>query len=160
MRASFVETMQGELFRGAPAALSFSVVAEAGSWRELLTTGATRLRGVVRAPPWADAAECQGTLRIGLRRLCYSLRFVADDGAPLTLLGTKQPRLSAPLRSMTVMRTELVDAGGTPLATGTLRFALTDLVPFLLSALPWPKPAERRLDRERRRVARRALEAG
>jgi hypothetical protein len=159
MQVTFVETMRGQItVAGEEQEIRFSVVAAAKSPWRLLRTGEVALRGLVRAPAWAREAEARGSLRLSPRRLHYELRFRGDDGEELLLTGVKHPRLSAPLGSMTVMTATLTTDSGRLLGRGTLRFAVADLPPFLWSWLPFGKGQQRRLDAERRTVARRELD--
>jgi hypothetical protein len=143
-QAEFTETMQGRcelLASGREVAVSFTVRAGAGDasalGRDLLREGAVlRLEGHVTLPTLAERAACHGTLRVRptARRgtLVYDLCFAGDDGVGYALHGEKSVSPLAALSGMTTLTTEVTRAeDGAPVARGTLRFALGDVLPWL-----------------------------
>jgi hypothetical protein len=158
MKVSFVETMRGSLRGddGRERPFDFTIRAEADGLRALLRTGVARVRGLVRAAPWAAEAPAEGTLELApiRRRIAYDLSFRGDDGALLSIRGHKSPSLRDPLRSMTWLPVGLFD-GDRRLASGEARFDLADLGPFLASWLPVAGDEGRRLDARRRQLERR-----
>ncbi len=160
MDLSFVETMRGELRApsGGASPVELGIVAEARSLPRFLEDGTTRIRGLVRAPPWTLRSPAVGTLRLSLGAIAYRIELSSDGGEPLVLTGTKHPSILSPLRSMTVMQVSLHDGAGSELARGTMRFELADLPRFVASWLPMGKRSLRALDRRRRRVERGLLE--
>lgn len=140
----FTETMGGRcqmLASGREVAASFTVRAAAGDggavMRALLREGAVlKLEGTATIDGMASRSPCDGTLTLRpLRRvgtLVYDLRFAGDDGVDYHLHGEKSVRLATVLSGMTTLVTEVARAAdGVPVARGTLRFALGDVLPWL-----------------------------
>jgi hypothetical protein len=148
MRIQFRETMGGTLLdeSGVQRQVDFQVVARSEG------RGFFTLEGIGHAAPWATECPAQGALVIGsfLRFIRYTVRLSAEDGKTYVLHGEKLPTLLKPLTSMTDMPTRLEDEHGKVLATGALRFALSDLPDFLSSWLPLPLPASNKLLQARR----------
>ncbi|MCA9672451.1 MAG: GMC family oxidoreductase N-terminal domain-containing protein, partial [Myxococcales bacterium] len=134
---AFAETMAGELLvcRGARAGERVSAEFRVHATR----TDGTRfaLAGVIDIPSVARQRACEGTLTIRplarRRTLAYELRFADEDGARLWLRGVKRVGLSAPLRGMTELDTEVCDEEGRIVAAGQLRFDLRDLWRWLMT---------------------------
>lgn len=151
---AFQETMRGTVQTpaGEISRIEFDVVAESMSLREFLSSGMTSLRGVVRAPAWADEVPAEGSLRLSPTALEYRVRFAARDGQSLTIEGLKRPSLLAPLASMTNMEATLRDDHSVVLARGSMQFDLSELLEFGLSwvpILPLGKLGRRALDARR-----------
>ena len=143
-QVEFTETMAGTcdmLPTGRTVPASFTVRAAAldggAMLRALLHEGGTlRLEGTATIAGLATRAPCDGTLAIRpLRRhgtLVYDLAFTGDDGVAYALHGEKSVRLATVLSGMTTLVTEIARAAdGVPVARGTLRFALDDVLPWL-----------------------------
>ncbi|MBK8692743.1 MAG: GMC family oxidoreductase [Deltaproteobacteria bacterium] len=143
-QVEFTETMGGRcqmLASGRDVAASFTVRAAAGDGasllRSLLREGAVlALDGAATIEGMALRSPCEGTLTLRpLRRigtLVYDLRFAGDDGVEYLLHGEKSVRLATVLSGMTTLVTEVARAAdGVPVARGTLRFALGDVLPWL-----------------------------
>jgi hypothetical protein len=116
MGFQFAETMEGtvewDAHPGAQHPFSFEVTAEAASTREHLQHGKATLRGVVHAPPLTEAADAEGIITIrplGQRIIRYELRFTGDDGKAYELVGQKDIRWRAPLRTFTYLPAEILD---------------------------------------------------
>jgi hypothetical protein len=116
MGFQFAETMAGTDERAArPGAVhpfSFEVTAEATSTRDHLRDGRATLRGVVHAPPLAQAANAEGTITIrpvGQRIIRYELRFTGDDGKTYALIGQKDIRWRALIQTFTYLPAEILD---------------------------------------------------
>lgn len=155
MTVAFVETMRGTLRDsvGAVHPVDFHVRATGGS------QGRFALSGVIHAAPWRDEAAVTGTLELSLApaSIAYDLHFVASDGSPLRLHGSKRPTLRAPITSMTVLSVTLSDEADGTLAEGTIRFDLLELPTFLASWLPFQTTPHRQLAARRVAVARREI---
>ena len=116
MGFQFAETMSGtvewDAQPGVTHPFSFEVTAEAASTREHLQDGKATLHGVVHAPPRFEAADAEGVITIrpvGQRIIRYELSFTGDDGKTYTLVGQKDIRWRAPLRSFTFLPAEIRD---------------------------------------------------
>jgi hypothetical protein len=138
-RIEFAETMSGrmQIVGGEEVDAEFEVRAslDIDTAKPLKELGATyALEGLLRLPGIAQAAPCHGTLvmrpmqRHGTLR--YDLSFVADDGRPLELRGSKDVSLLSIARGMTTLHTGVWD-GSDKIADGTLRFSLRDLPDWL-----------------------------
>jgi choline dehydrogenase-like flavoprotein len=141
----FTETMAGTCTRladGQTVPTSFTVraaAADASSCFAGLRSdrgGTLSLDGTATLPGIAEAARCTGSLVIhpGRRRgtLVYDLDFTGADGVAYHLHGEKSVPWWNPLRGMTTLVTEVTRAhDDSPVARGTLRFALGDIVPWL-----------------------------
>jgi hypothetical protein len=111
----FAETMAGTIewdaYPGVQHPFSFEVTAEAASTRGYLQNGKAALRGVVHAPPLVEVADADGTITIrpiGERIIRYELQFEGDDGKLYELVGQKDIRWRAPLRSFTYLPAEIL----------------------------------------------------
>ncbi len=137
MSIAFFETMSGTL-RGADGAAhpaSFEIKADAGRLGELLGTGEARVSGVVHAPPWAEYAAVDGTLRmsvLGERTIAYDLTFQNADWEEFRLHGKKHVSLLHLLDSMTHL-TMTLEQDGAQQARGDFAFDLQDLPEFVAS---------------------------
>jgi hypothetical protein len=116
MGFQFAETMAGTVEWDAQPGIthpfSFEVAAEAASTRGHLHDGKATLRGVVHAPPLTRSAEAEGVITIrplGLRIIRYELQFTADDGRSYELIGQKDIRWRAPIRSFTYLPADIID---------------------------------------------------
>jgi hypothetical protein len=131
MGFQFSEAMAGTVeWDDAPGAkhpFRFEVTARAGSMRDHLATGRAELRGIVHAPPIADAAPAEGTIVIrplGQRIIRYELAFVAEDGRRYELVGQKDISWRAPLRTLTTLPAEILDEDHRRIGTCLTRFDL------------------------------------
>ena len=116
MGFQFAEVMAGTVEwatqPGVEHPFSFEVTAEATSTRDHLRDGKAMLRGVVHAPPLARAADAEGTITIrpvGQRIIRYELRFAGEDGKTYELIGQKDIRWRAPVRTFTYLPAEILD---------------------------------------------------
>jgi hypothetical protein len=116
MGFQFAETMAGtvewDAHPGVQHPFSFEVTAAAASTREHLHDGKATLRGVVHAPPLAEAADAAGVITIrplGQRVIRYELQFTGDDGRAYELIGQKDIRWLAPIRSFTYLPADIID---------------------------------------------------
>jgi hypothetical protein len=116
MGFQFAETMAGTVAwdraPGEPQPFSFEITAEAASTRAHLKDGKASVRGVIHAPPLAEAAEATGTLTIrplGQRIIRYELAFTGDDGRRYALIGQKDIRWRDPVRTFTYLPAEILD---------------------------------------------------
>jgi len=116
MGFQFAETMAGTVVwdaqPGVEHPFSFEVTAEAASTRAYLHDGKATLHGVIHAPPLAETADAEGVITvrpIGQRVIRYELRFVGDDGKSYELVGQKDIRWSAPVRTFTQLPAEILD---------------------------------------------------
>ncbi|MDB4955487.1 MAG: hypothetical protein JWO36_3056 [Myxococcales bacterium] len=116
MGFKFAETMSGtvewDAEPGKQHPFRFEVKAHADSTREHLATGRAKLRGVVHAPPKAEAAEAEGTITIrplGQRIIRYELSFIADDGKRYEVVGQKDISWLRPLATFTTLPVEIID---------------------------------------------------
>ncbi|HZJ62023.1 MAG TPA: hypothetical protein VFD36_00755 [Kofleriaceae bacterium] len=144
MGFQFAETMAGtvewDAHPGVQHPFSFEVTAEAASTRTYLQNGKAILRGVVHAPPLVDVADADGTITIrpiGERIIRYELQFEGDDGKLYELIGQKDIRWRAPLRSFTYLPAEILDDEHRRIATCKVAFDLrNDWWSFLRSFRP------------------------
>jgi hypothetical protein len=116
MGFQFAETMAGtvewDAQPGVQHPFSFEVTAEAVSTRAHLQDGKAMLRGVVHAPPLAEAADAEGVITIrplGQRVIRYELSFTGDDGRDYELVGQKDIRWMSPIRSFTYLPADIID---------------------------------------------------
>lgn len=116
MGFQFAETMAGtvewDAQPGVKHPFSFEVTAEAVSTRGHLQDGKATLHGVVHAPPLVQSADVEGTITIrpvGQRIIRYELQFTGDDGKAYELVGQKDIRWRAPVRSFTFLPAEILD---------------------------------------------------
>jgi hypothetical protein len=161
MKVEFVETMRGTLrdSEGSESKVEFEVHAEAEHLRGFLRDGHTRLKGILRAAPYADEVSATGELTIApLRSLAYLLTF-ESNGVRYRLEGEKHPSLLQPLRSMTEMDVVLRTEAGAELARGQMRFAIKELGGFLASWLPFYAAPRVSLDVRRRMIERATMSA-
>jgi hypothetical protein len=139
MKVGFVETMRGTLRdeQGVESSVEFEIHAEAEHLRRFLRDGQTRVKGILRAAPWADQVPATGELTIDLpRSLTYLLTF-ESKGVRYRLEGVKHPSVLRPIKSMTVMDVELKTEGGQSLARGEMRFSISEMGSFIASWLPF-----------------------
>ena len=139
MKVGFVETMRGTLKdpSGTESSVEFEIHAEAEHLRAFLRDGQTRVKGILRAAPWASEVPATGELTIALpRSLTYLLSFEAN-GVRYRLEGQKHPSVLRPIRSMTVMDVVLKTEAGAELARGEMRFSIKEIGGFLASWLPF-----------------------
>lgn len=159
MKVGFVETMRGTLKAadGSESKVEFEVHAHAEHLRKFLKDGQTRLRGIMRAGPYAAEVPATGELTIDLpRSLTYRVTF-ESNGVHYRLEGKKTPSLLSPLRSMTVMDVVLKTDAGNELASGLMTFAMRELPGFLASWLPFNARPRVALDIRRRLLEREAM---
>jgi hypothetical protein len=116
MGFEFDETMAGTIEMDATPGIrhpfKFEVTAHADSTRQHLRDGKATLVGSIHAPPIAEAADTRGVITIrplGERIIRYELSFVGDDGKHYELVGQKDIRWTAPLRTFTELPAEILD---------------------------------------------------
>jgi hypothetical protein len=116
MGFQFAETMAGTVEwvaePGKKYPFRFDVTARAASTFKHLSTGKATLRGVVHAPPLAEAADAEGTITIrpiGQRIIRYELAFTGDDGKRYEVIGQKDISWLRPLETFTRLPAEIVD---------------------------------------------------
>lgn len=129
MGFEFAETMSGTIEMDAEPGkkhpFRFQIRAHAPSTREHLKDGRASVRGVVYAPPLAEAADAEGTIVIrplGQRIIRYELAFIADDGKRYELVGQKDIRWRRPLETFTTLPAEILDEDHRRVATCLTRF--------------------------------------
>ncbi|HWO18121.1 MAG TPA: hypothetical protein VNO30_05075 [Kofleriaceae bacterium] len=146
MGFQFAETMAGtvewDARPGNRLPLRFEITAQADSVRRHLADGKVAVRGTLHAPPIAEGVDVEGVLTIrpvGQRIIRYELAFVGDDGKHYELVGQKDIRWRAPLKTFTHLPAEILDEEHRRVATCEIAFDLRkDLWTFLRSfrALP------------------------
>jgi hypothetical protein len=144
MGFQFAETMAGtvewDAQPGVRHPFKFEVTAQADSTRSHLKDGKAMLRGVVHAPPRAESADAEGVITIrplGQRIIRYELTFVGDDGKSYELVGQKDIRWLAPLRTFTHLPAEILDEEHRRVGTCQTTFDLKhDLWSFVRSFRP------------------------
>lgn len=144
MGFQFAETMAGTVEwasePGVRHPFKFEVTAHAESTRKHFGDGKAALRGVVYAPPVAQGVDAEGTITIrpiGQRIIRYELSFVGDDGKQYELVGQKDIRWLAPLRTFTYLPAEILDDEHRRVATCQTSFDLKhDWWSFLRSFRP------------------------
>ena len=159
MKVGFVETMRGTLQAndGSESKVVFEVHASAEHLRKFLKDGQTKLKGIMRASPYAAETAATGELTIDLpRSLVYRVTF-ESGGVHYRLEGKKTPSLLAPIRSMTQMDVVLKKGDGEELARGQMTFAVRELPGFLASWLPFNAAPRVALDVRRRLLERQAM---
>ncbi len=159
MNVGFVETMRGTLRAtdGTESKIEFEVHAHADHLRKFLKDGQTKLRGVLRAAPYAVEVPATGELTIDIpRSLDYRVHF-ENDGKRYVLVGKKTPSLFSPVKSMTEMEVVLQGDGGKELARGQMVFDVREFGPFLASWLPFNAKPRVALDVRRRLLERQAM---
>ena len=90
MNVGFVETMRGTLKAndGSDSHVEFEVHAHADHLRKFLKDGHTRLRGIMRAAPFAVEVPATGELTIDIpRSLTYLVTFEGPNGEKGSELG-------------------------------------------------------------------------
>ena len=139
---SFQETMRGTWHpTGQPQRqrpIQFECVAAVNHTRSYLQDGYMSLQGKMRAEGLAGHADCRGSLTILLplkRQLRYDLAFRGDDGSLYRFIGEKHVRYTNPLRTMTHLSGQLLDATGQPIGLAALTFDLRDLPGMVKSYL-------------------------
>ncbi len=117
MGFEFAETMSGTMRLDAEPGVthpfSFEVTAHAASTRRHFADGKAELVGVVHAPPIAQDVPASGVITIrplGRRIIRYELAFTGDDGKRYEMVGQKDIRWTAPLRTFTELPAEIRDA--------------------------------------------------
>lgn len=143
-QVEFTETMRGRcevLSTGRDVEAEFTVRAAAGDGSKMLRAlfaegGVMGLEGTATIGGMAERARCEGALTMRPLRLrgtlVYDLRFTGDDGVAYALHGEKNVSLATATTGMTTLHTEIARAAdGVPVARGTLRFDLGDVVPWL-----------------------------
>lgn len=151
MGFQFAETMEGTVEwaarPGVEHPFSFEVTAEAASTRAHLHDGKATLHGVVHAPPLAQTAEVEGIITIrpvGQRIIRYELSFTGDDGKPYQMVGQKDIRWRAPMRTFTYLPAEILDQQHRRIGTCQTTFNLKrDGWSFLRSFRPLPSASAR-----------------
>ena len=131
MGFSFAETMAGtvewDADPGKQHPFSFEIAVHAGSTRDHLKNGIAEIRGVVHAPPVAEAADADGTIVIrplGQRIIRYELAFTGDDGRRYEVVGQKDIRYRRLLETWTTLPLEILDEEHRRVATCLTRFDL------------------------------------
>jgi len=131
MGFSFAETMAGTVEwdkePGKQHPFSFEISVRADSTREHLKNGVAQIRGVVHAPPVADAADAEGTITIrpvGQRIIRYELTFTGDDGKRYEVIGQKDISYRRLLATFTTLPLEILDEEHRRVATCLTRFDL------------------------------------
>lgn len=131
MGFSFAETMAGtvewDADPGKQHPFSFEIAVHAGSTRDHLKSGIAEIRGVVHAPPVAEAADADGTIVIrplGQRIIRYELAFTGDDGRRYEVVGQKDIRYRRLLETWTTLPLEILDEQHRRVATCLTRFDL------------------------------------
>jgi hypothetical protein len=137
-RTTFAERMTGDVaLVGDPArrATQFTLAVEVpgvfAPWRDMLAS----VRGRLLIAGLVDGG-CRGRMRIApltARRIRYQLDLTGDGQRRLHLDGWKSITLRRPWASLTRLPVTITDDSGTAVATGEVRFARRDLLPFLLS---------------------------
>src|SRR5688572_23882138 len=129
MGFQFAETMAGTIeWDEAPGVrhpFKFEVTAQAESTRAHFRDGRATLRGLVSAPPRASSADAEGVITIrplGQKIIRYELCFLGDDGTPYELVGQKDIRYLAPLRTFTYLPAEILDEDHRRVATCKMSF--------------------------------------
>jgi hypothetical protein len=143
MGFEFAETMSGTIEMDAQPGVRhpfrFEVTAHAGSLRQHLRDGKAELTGTIFAPPIAEGAPATGVITIrpvGQKIIRYELAFVGDDGKAYELVGQKDIRWTAPLRTFTELPAELLDEDHRRIATCKTSFDLKHGWSFLRSFRP------------------------
>jgi hypothetical protein len=144
MGFTFAETMAGtfemDAQPGVRRPFKFEVTAHAESTRKHFSDGKAALRGVVYAPPLAEAADAEGVITIrpiGQRIIRYELSFIGDDGKPYELVGQKDIKWRSLLKTFTELPAEILDEEHRRVATCQTSFdAKNDLWRFLRSFRP------------------------
>ncbi len=98
--------------------------------------GVLELHGTATVDGLATRRPCTGTLAMHPTKrrgtLVYDLDFESDDGVSHHLHGEKDVALTSVLSGMTTLTTEIARAAdGVPVARGTLKFLMSDLLPWL-----------------------------
>jgi choline dehydrogenase-like flavoprotein len=137
MGISFFETMSGELVDSSGKAhrVVVDIRCDASRLGNFARTGRAAITGTARAEPWADGVACEGTITIRPllgRKIEYDVAFYDEAGARWRLHGRKSLSNRHPIQSATVLFVQL-DREGVKQASGTIKFQMNDLLPFLLS---------------------------
>ena len=144
MGFEFAETMTGTIEHqtspGVRQPFRFEITAYAESTRRHFRDGKAEIHGVIYAPPIAEGAPVTGviTIRPLIQRIIrYELSFVGDDGKPYEMVGQKDIRWTAPLRTFTELPAEILDENHRRVATCQTTFNLkSDWFSFLRSFRP------------------------
>jgi hypothetical protein len=131
MGFEFAETMAGsfelDAAPGVKHPFRFEVTAYAESTRKHLSDGKAELHGTIYAPPIAEGAPASGVITIrpiGQRIIRYELAFTGDDGKPYEMIGQKDIKWTAPLRTFTELPAEILDEDHKRIATCRTTFDL------------------------------------
>jgi hypothetical protein len=146
MGFQFAETMAGtvewDAQPGARHPFRFEIAAHADSTRQHLSDGKAAVHGKLYAPPIAEGVDVEGVLTIrpvGQRIIRYELAFVGSDGKRYELVGQKDIRWRAPLKTFTHLPAEILDEEHRRIGTCETTFDLKkDLWSFLRSFRPLP----------------------
>jgi hypothetical protein len=144
MGFEFAETMAGTIEHsdqpGVRHPFRFEITAHAESARRHFLDGKAAINGVIYAPPIAEGAPVSGVITIrpiGQRIIRYELSFVGDDGKPYEMVGQKDIKWTAPLRTFTELPAEILDENHRRVATCRTTFDLkNDWWRFLRSFRP------------------------
>ena len=116
MGFEFAETMSGTIEWDAEPGkrhpFKFEIRAHAPSTRAHMQDGRANIRGIIYAPPCADAADVEGVITIrplGQRIIRYELAFTGDDGKRYELVGQKDIRWTRPVETLTTLPAEIID---------------------------------------------------
>jgi len=137
MGLSFVERMQGNLIdeRGDAHFAVFEIQADATHLQRFAVDGKARIRGVVRARPWAEEAPLEGSLRISLikdRCIEYDFHFTGEDEELHRFYGIKHLSAFSPIKGATTLYST-ISKGDDELAKGTMYFDMNDAGAFARS---------------------------
>jgi hypothetical protein len=143
MGFQFSETMAGTLeLDGEPGRkrpMKFDIVTEAASTRDYLRDQKAIMRGVIHAAPLAQSADLEGVMTIrpfGQRIIRYELAFIGDDGRSYELVGQKDIRWTAPIRTFTYLPADILDDQHRRIATCETYFDVRHWWSFLRSWRP------------------------
>lgn len=139
----FEETMSGSYTRsgrpGEGGSLRLQLRARTDDVRRYLRDHLVTVEGTLEMEGFAHDAPVRGTIEIApirKRLIRYELDFTANDGRPHRFVGQKDIRLTDLLATWTTCHGAIFDERGDEVARGTIRFDLSDLVPFLASWRP------------------------
>jgi hypothetical protein len=131
MGFEFAETMSGTIeMANAPGVrhpFRFEITAHAESTRRHLADGKAEVTGLIYAPPIVEGAPVSGVITIrpiGRRIIRYELAFVGEDGRGYEMIGQKDIKWTAPLRTFTELPAEIRDESGRTVASCQTTFDL------------------------------------
>ncbi|HEY4059806.1 MAG TPA: hypothetical protein VGM39_24495 [Kofleriaceae bacterium] len=141
MGFEFSETMEGTVewsaSPGVKHPFKFEITAHAESTREHLRDGMVDVRGVITAPPLAEAADCSGTMTIrpiGQKIIRYELSFIGDDGAHYEVIGQKDIKYRSLVHSWTHLPLDVLDEQHRRVGVAATTFDVKrDMIGFLRS---------------------------